>query len=80
MIANSFNEDEEIDFVIFELPLPRVSITRRQTIFDATALPTAAFGAGSVGTEDAPEVAKKAARVAIRALRSAAVWAALMNS
>lgn len=39
----------------------------------------AAFVAGSVVTADAPEADKKAARVAIRAFRSAAVWAALMN-
>ena len=76
MIEKSFNED--FNFVILELP-PRVSIARIQAIFDATAPPTAAFVAGSVVTADAQEVDKKAARVAIRALRSAAVWAALMN-
>jgi hypothetical protein len=78
MIANSFNEDEEIDFAILEFPPPLVSIARIKAIFDAIALPTAAFVAGSVVTADVPEVDKKAARVAIRALLSAP-WAALMN-
>lgn len=57
---------------ICELP-PRASIARMQAIFDATALPTAALVAEYVVKANVPEVAKKVARVTIRAFRSAAV-------
>ena len=84
-MAQAFLKDMQpwLTTFAFTLILPKNGIAfiveQPKAIFDATAPPTAAFVAGSVVTADAPEVDKKAARVAIRALRSAAVWAALMN-